>query len=180
MPYMRTSYAHSSTGVGSRASPLRVHTFVSMSSDERHRFPRVAALEGADAAATSEDGRKRRMDDIVDAYRALGELRDQGKCQAIGVGSKDWKAIAAIDEQVKLDWVMLANSLTIYRHPQELLDFVASLNGIFLSSTALCSTRDTWSVASRLTIGSWIFPTLMIKKSPITAIVSLHCAKSIR
>lgn len=79
------------------------------------------------AAATSEDDRKRRMDDVLDAYRALEELRDQGKCQAIGVGSKDWKAIAAIDEKVKLDWVMLANSLTIYRHPQELLDFVESL-----------------------------------------------------
>ena len=80
------------------------------------------------AAATSEDDRASRMDDILDAYRALGELRDQGKCQAIGVGSKDWKAIAAIDEKVKLDWVMLANSLTIYRHPQALLDFVESLN----------------------------------------------------
>ena len=79
-------------------------------------------------AATSEDDRAQRMDDILGAYRALGELRDQGKCQAIGVGSKDWKAIAAIDEQVKLDWVMLANSLTVYRHPQTLLDFVESLN----------------------------------------------------
>ncbi len=80
------------------------------------------------AAATSEEDRARRMADILGAYKALGELRDQGKCQAIGVGSKDWKAIAAIDEKVKLDWVMLANSLTIYRHPQELLDFVQSLN----------------------------------------------------
>ncbi len=80
------------------------------------------------AAAVSGDDRDRRMADILDAYKALGELRDQGKCWAIGVGSKDWKAIQAIDEHVKLDWVMLANSLTIYRHPQELLDFVESLN----------------------------------------------------
>jgi len=80
------------------------------------------------AAATSEDDRACRMDDILGAYKALAELRDQGICQAIGVGSKDWKAIAEIDEKVKLDWVMLANSLTIYRHPQELLDFVESLH----------------------------------------------------
>ena len=80
------------------------------------------------AAATSEQDRVKRMDDILEAYRALGELRDQGKCQAIGVGSKDWKAIAEIDEQVQLDWVMLANSLTVYRHPPALLDFVESLN----------------------------------------------------
>ena len=80
------------------------------------------------AAATSPDDRKRRMDDILGAYKALEELRDQGKCWAIGVGSKDWKAIAEIDKEVKLDWVMLANSLTMYLHPQELLDFVADLN----------------------------------------------------
>jgi D-threo-aldose 1-dehydrogenase len=80
------------------------------------------------AAAMSPEDRAGRMDDILGAYKALGELRDEGKCQAIGVGSKDWEAIAAIDKEVKLDWVMLANSLTIYRHPQELLDFVESLN----------------------------------------------------
>ena len=79
-------------------------------------------------AATDEDDRARRMADILGAYKALEELRDQGKCWAIGVGSKDWKAIAAIDAHVKLDWVMIANSLTIYLHPQELLDFVADLS----------------------------------------------------
>ncbi len=80
------------------------------------------------AAATSKEDRARRMDDILGAYKALEELRGQGKCQAIGVGSKDWRAIAEIDDKVKLDWVMLANSLTIYRHPQTLLDFVENLN----------------------------------------------------
>jgi len=79
------------------------------------------------SAAKDDDDRAQRMDDILDAYKALGELRDQGKCWGVGVGSKDWKAIAQIDENVKLDWVMLANSLTIYRHPQNLMDFVADL-----------------------------------------------------
>jgi len=79
------------------------------------------------AAAEDDDDRDKRFADILDAYSALAELRDQGKCQAIGVGSKDWKTISQIDEYVKLDWVMLANSLTILRHPQELLDFVADL-----------------------------------------------------
>ena len=79
-------------------------------------------------AATDADDRAKRLADILDAYKALGELRDQGKCQAIGVGSKDWKAIEEIDKHVKLDWVMLANSLTIYKHPQELLDFVTDLH----------------------------------------------------
>lgn len=79
-------------------------------------------------AASNEQDRKSRMDDILGAYQALQELRDQGKCWAVGIGSKDWKTIAEIDKHVKLDWVMLANSLTIYRHPQTLLDFVASLH----------------------------------------------------
>lgn len=79
------------------------------------------------AAATDDADRKSRFADILDAYRALAELKEQGKCSAIGVGSKDWKAIAEIDKHVKLDWVMLANSLTIMKHPKELLDFVADL-----------------------------------------------------
>ncbi len=79
-------------------------------------------------AAKNEDDRDRRFADILDAYSALAELRDQGKCWGVGVGSKDWKAIAEIDEHVKLDWVMLANSLTIHRHPKDLLDFVADLH----------------------------------------------------
>ena len=79
------------------------------------------------AAATDGDDRDKRFADILDAYRALAQLRDQGKCQEIGVGSKDWKTIAQIDKHVKLDWVMLANSLTILRHPKDLLDFVADL-----------------------------------------------------
>ena len=91
------------------------------------------------AAAKDADDRDKRFADILDAYQALAELRDQGKCWGIGVGSKDWKAIAQIDEQVKLDWVMLANSLTIYRHPQNLLDFVADLHsrGIVVFNSAV-------------------------------------------
>ncbi len=78
-------------------------------------------------AAEDDADRDKRFEDIIGAYTALAELRDQGKCEQIGVGSKDWKTIAQIDERVKLDWVMLANSLTIMRHPQDLLDFVADL-----------------------------------------------------
>lgn len=79
------------------------------------------------ASATSVEDREHRMQDILGAYRALEELREAGKCDAIGVGSKDYKAIIEIDRHVKLDWAMLANSLTMYRHPAELLDFVDCL-----------------------------------------------------
>lgn len=91
------------------------------------------------AAAKDSDERDSRFADILDAYTALGELRDQGKCWGIGVGSKDWKAIAQIDEHIKLDWVMLANSLTIYRHPKDLLDFVADLHsrGVVVFNSAV-------------------------------------------
>jgi D-threo-aldose 1-dehydrogenase len=79
------------------------------------------------AAATSGMDRERRFSDIIEAYRALNELKTAGKTQAVGIGSKDWRVIAEIEREVKLDWVMLANSLTIYRHPPELLEFVNSL-----------------------------------------------------
>ena len=81
------------------------------------------------AAAISAADRERRFGDILAAYRALHELKVAGKARAIGIGSKDWRVIEAIEREVTLDWVMLANSLTIYRHPRELLEFVAKLVG---------------------------------------------------
>lgn len=79
------------------------------------------------AAATSAADRDRRFQDVVDAYRALNELKDQGKAAAVGIGAKDWRVIQEIDAAVELDWVMIANSLTIVRHPPELLAFLDSL-----------------------------------------------------
>jgi len=89
--------------------------------------PALASVHDPDeylAAATSPDDRQRRFDDIVEAYRALAELKQQGATRAIGVGAKDWRVIQEIDQVIELDWVMLANSLTVYRHPPELIQFV--------------------------------------------------------
>jgi D-threo-aldose 1-dehydrogenase len=80
------------------------------------------------AAASGAADRERRMEDIRGAYQALSELRQRGEAAAIGVGAKDWRVIQEIDALVPLDWVMLANSLTVYRHLPELLDFVRSLH----------------------------------------------------
>ena len=80
------------------------------------------------AAATSQEDRGRRFDDILGAYKALGELKADGKILGIGVGSKDWKVIREICEHVDLDWVMFANSFTLHRHPKELLDFFQQLH----------------------------------------------------
>ena len=80
------------------------------------------------AAATDADDRQRRWDDILQAYSALNELKERGQIAAIGIGAKDWRAIQEISQHIQLDWVMLANSLTIMRHPQALLDFVAEIH----------------------------------------------------
>jgi D-threo-aldose 1-dehydrogenase len=78
-------------------------------------------------AATSPDDRRRRFDDILDAYRALAELKQRGEVIGVGVGAKDWHSVQEIDAAVQLDWVMLANSFTILRHPPELVAFMQSL-----------------------------------------------------
>lgn len=67
------------------------------------------------------------FNDVLDAYRALADLRAKGEVKAVGVGSKDWKVIQRISREIKLDWVMFANSFTIYNHPQDLLDFIDEL-----------------------------------------------------
>jgi D-threo-aldose 1-dehydrogenase len=92
--------------------------------------PQLVSVHDPDeylAAAASPQVRRSRLADIVSAYRALAELKQSGQVVGVGVGSKDWRVIEEISGAVELDWVMLAGSLTVMRHPPELLAFVAQL-----------------------------------------------------
>ncbi|NII81809.1 aldo/keto reductase [Pedobacter riviphilus] len=80
------------------------------------------------SASDSQEDYKERYQQILDAYMALNELKSAGLVSSIGVGAKDWKIIQAITEDVELDWVMIANSLTIKSHPAELIAFIKKLN----------------------------------------------------
>lgn len=82
--------------------------------------------EYLDAAANSADA-EQRYADILEAYRALAALKKKGAVKAIGVGSKQWKVIQRISADVALDWVMIANSYTIHRHPADLYLFMEEL-----------------------------------------------------
>jgi len=91
------------------------------------------------ATARDESHEDELYQEVLDAYRALAELKTAGRVRAIGVGSKDWKVIRRIAADVQLDWVMVANSLTLISHPQELLDFIAELQakGISVINSAV-------------------------------------------
>lgn len=104
--------------------------------------PQLVSVHDPDeylAAASGEDDRKRRWDDILGAYQALSELRDRGDVLAIGVGSKDWRVSEELAKSLPLDWVMLATSLTIRTHPEPLLDFVETmrLQGVSVINSAV-------------------------------------------
>ncbi len=90
-------------------------------------------------AASSPADRQRRFDDILAAYTALGELKSQGLAKGIGVGAKNWRSIQEIDAQVELDWVMFANSYTLYSHPADLLAFMDALHakGVAIINSAV-------------------------------------------
>jgi D-threo-aldose 1-dehydrogenase len=66
-------------------------------------------------------------------------LKKEGKVKAVGVGAKNWETIHLISGKVDLDWVMFANSMTIYRHPKELLDFMGELHrkGVAIINSAV-------------------------------------------
>lgn len=66
--------------------------------------------------------------DLLGAYKALYELKQQGKVKSIGVGAKDWRIIKKITRDVELDWVMIANSMTVHHHPDELIAFMEQLH----------------------------------------------------
>jgi len=107
-------------------------------------------------AAKDEHEQANRYRDILEAYRALNELKRYGKVKGIGVGSKDWRIIKKITDDVKLDWVMIANSMTVHSHPRELIEFMQDLekqgtqiinsavfNGGFLTGSAYYNYRLT-------------------------------------
>ncbi len=79
-------------------------------------------------AATDQSDRERRMKEILESYRALFDLKAKGKVRAVGIGSKDWTIIRELYAHVPFDWVMFANSFTIFRHPPEILEFMDQLN----------------------------------------------------
>lgn len=79
------------------------------------------------------------LNNILDAYKALDNLRSEGEVKAVGIGAKNWKTIQLIAGETRLDWVMFANSMTILRHPRELLDFMEKLNkkGVAIINSAV-------------------------------------------
>lgn len=79
------------------------------------------------AAASSSSDQDKRYVDILGAYAALNDLKLSGKVDTIGVGAKNWRSIERIDKDIKLDWVMIANSMTVHSHPKELLEFMRKL-----------------------------------------------------
>ncbi len=91
------------------------------------------------AAANSPEDEAKRYNDILEAYRALTDLKAAGKVKSIGVGAKDWRSIYRIAQDIKLDWVMIANSLTIKTHPLDLLKFMADLEqqGVSIINSAV-------------------------------------------
>jgi D-threo-aldose 1-dehydrogenase len=93
-------------------------------------IPQMVSVHDPDEyLAAAKDPREQgmRYADILDAYRALSELRAAGIVSAIGVGAKNWKVIQRITEDIALDWVMIANSMTIMNHPEDLCAFMKKL-----------------------------------------------------
>lgn len=93
-------------------------------------IPQMVSVHDPDeylAAAENPEDEAKRYKDILEAYRALADLKAAGKVKSIGVGAKDWRSIHRIAQDIKLDWVMIANSMTIKTHPLDLLKFMADL-----------------------------------------------------
>jgi len=90
--------------------------------------PRLLSVHDPDeylAKAGDDAGLKNKLfDDIIEAYRALFEIKEKDGSIAVGIGAKDWKVIEQISEKINLDWIMIANSLTLYSHPADLVKFM--------------------------------------------------------
>lgn len=105
-------------------------------------YPQLVSVHDPDeylATAKNPEERDKLLHDVLDAYRALYDLKEKGEVKAVGIGSKDWKVIQEISSLVELDWVMFANSMTIYRHPEDLSEFMQSLKnkGVSIINSAV-------------------------------------------
>ncbi len=105
--------------------------------------PRLLSVHDPDeylAAAGKDPGLRAKLySDIIDAYKSLFELNRPGGSIAIGVGAKDWKVIREISADIDLDWVMIANSMTLFSHPRELTTFMTEIyqKGVTVINSAL-------------------------------------------
>jgi D-threo-aldose 1-dehydrogenase len=90
-------------------------------------------------AASDPSDRELRMKEILESYRALFDLKREGRVKAVGIGSKDWTVIKELYAHVPFDWVMFANSFTIFRHPPEILQFMGQLeeDGVGIINSAV-------------------------------------------
>lgn len=79
------------------------------------------------ASAEDEADLIKRKQDILDAYKALMELRDAGMVESVGVGAKDVSVIDFISDHVQLDWAMFACSITPYTHSSSTLALLDKL-----------------------------------------------------
>ena len=105
-------------------------------------IPQMVSVHDPDeylAVAKDEAHAQKLYEDILHAYEALFRLKQQGKVKSIGVGAKDWKLVQKIAGDVPLDWVMIANSMTIKSHPRELLDFMVEMErkGAYVINSAV-------------------------------------------
>ena len=76
---------------------------------------------------------------IVDAYKALVGFKITGKGKSNRCWGQELENNPADSDEVDLDWVMFANSMTIYRHPKDLLDFMERLHakGVAIINSAV-------------------------------------------
>ena len=102
--------------------------------------PKLVSIHDPDEYLASDIHNKEELEsNILEGYEALKDLKKDGHVKAIGVGAKNWKIIRMLAQKIEFDWVMFANSLTIYSHPRELLDFMSELqrSGVFIINSAV-------------------------------------------
>jgi D-threo-aldose 1-dehydrogenase len=70
------------------------------------------------ASARNEKELESHKENLLKAYSALKELKDQGEVEAIGIGAKNTSVIDFVSDHFKLDWAMFACSVTPYTHTE--------------------------------------------------------------
>jgi len=104
--------------------------------------PQLVSMHDPDdflSSAKSPDEAASRFNEVLEAYRALCDLKATGKVAGIGIRTKNWRRAQEIDATVDLDWVTLLGCCTVMHHPSDVLEFMAKLTerGIAIVQTGV-------------------------------------------
>jgi len=92
--------------------------------------PRLVTLAGCEESLNTSASHANRASGskwTLEAVHSITELKTAGRIAGVGIRCNDWRIAKELCNAAQLDFIVLVGSITIMRHPPELIEFLTSL-----------------------------------------------------